>query len=1121
MTIAPFPDNEPQRVEALKRYEILDTVPEASFDDLVHLAARLCQVPIVLISLVDPRRQWFKATVGITACETPRDLAFSAHAILQHEIMEVPDTLADERFATNPLVTGEPFIRFYAGTPLVDADGYALGTLCVIDRVPRRLTPEHTRALTALGRQVLSQLELRLRNRQLAQSLITQQQFESIQARCLFAFDHAIDGIAILDQAGRYTHVNQAYAAIYGYDPAELIGKSWKDLYTPDWVAKIEEVFFPMLMERGRWHGETIGRNKIGDTVFTEISLALFPEQNKKDNWLLWTCRDQPAQKAARNGILDAQARLLAVLDAATEVSIIAMDLEGAITVFNRGAEWMLAYNAGEILGKHTPVVLHLPSEIESRGRELSARFGRPVEGFDVLVEEARRGTHEEREWTYVRKDGQHIPVTLLVTAMRDASGYITGYLGIAKDLTETKEAEAALRASEERYQVAVRGSSDGIWDWNILTHEMYFSPRFKELLGYDDHEVENVFASLSSRLHPDDEHGLTAAVDAHLTKRTPYDVEYRLRTKSGHYRWFRARGQAVWNEQGRAVRMAGSVTDITGNKTAEKALADAAAELAGRNAELRQARDHALAATKAKSEFLASMSHEIRTPMNAIIGMADLLQETTLSPVQQEYVNRFRRAAGSLLELINDILDLSKIESGHLELESIPFDLHDLVDRTAESMAVRAHAKKIDLLAFVHPEVPASVLGDPTRLRQVLINLVGNAVKFTEQGEVVLRVEPVLDQPASEALRFSISDTGIGIPNDKIGTIFESFTQVDSSTTRKYGGTGLGLSISKRIVALMGGRIEVDSLLGKGSTFSFVLRFSTPAVPEPLSAIPSMTLHGRRILVVDGNHTSRTIIRDHLSRLGALIIESADGTAALTAIDVARQQSQPIDLAIVDSHLPDRHGVELAKAIRHRPDGIALPLVMHTAEIRRATRRTDELNIASYLYKPISRKRLLDSVALALQHTPTTPAAQTSEPVHPEPPVLAPLAILLVEDLEDNRDLITLFLNTTPYQLDLAENGAVAVEKFQSGAYDLVLMDIQMPIMDGYQATSTIRTWEREHGRDATPIIALTANAFKEDIEKSQAAGFTSHLTKPIKKQTLLEAIRRYAVITPRKEAA
>ncbi|MCE3224725.1 MAG: putative Histidine kinase (modular protein) [Nitrospira sp.] len=284
--------------------------------------------------------------------------------------------------------------------PLVSADGHLLGILRVMDQVPRRLSPEQRNALSGLGRQVIHHLELHLHNRQLKEGLVAQKQPALVQAPLLFALDQAIDGIALLDKAGCFTYINRAYAAIFGYEPHQLIGESWKELYSPEWVAKIADVFSPMLIERGHWHGEAIGRKKMGSSVFTEISLALFPEQDKKDNWLLWTCRDQTAQKAARDEILDTQARLLAVLDADTEVAIIAMNLEGVITVFNRGAEWMLAYDADEMIGKQTPLMLHLPSEIEARERELSASCGRPIQGLNVLVEEVRRGTHEEREWT-------------------------------------------------------------------------------------------------------------------------------------------------------------------------------------------------------------------------------------------------------------------------------------------------------------------------------------------------------------------------------------------------------------------------------------------------------------------------------------------------------------------------------------------------------------------------------------------------------------------------------------------------------------------------------------------------------------------------------------------------
>ncbi|MBH0200322.1 MAG: response regulator, partial [Nitrospira sp.] len=554
-----------------------------------------------------------------------------------------------------------------------------------------------------------------------------------------------------------------------------------------------------------------------------------------------------------------------------------------------------------------------------------------------------------------------------------------------------------------------------------------------------------------------------------------------------------------------------GLVRDITERKAAEIKLEQFAEAMKSRNLELAEANEQALAATQAKSDFLASMSHEIRTPMNAIIGMADLLQETPLSKDQKEYVGRFSRAATSLLDLINDILDISKIEAGHLELESVAFDLHDLVDKTGELMAVRAFAKKLELISFVHPDVPTYVIGDATRLRQVFVNLVGNAIKFTEQGEVAMRIDPDESEPG--ALRCSVSDTGIGIPEEKLQTVFDSFTQVDSSTTRKYGGTGLGLSISKRLVELMGGHIEVTSTPGRGSTFSFVVPLSKAPTPDIAPPNTPLDIRGRRILVVDDTDSNRLVIREHLAQLGAQLIETESGMAALAELDRAQSRGEPIDLAILDYHMPDMDGLDLAKVIQERPAYASLPLVMYASDMRgHASQRARELGIKGYAYKPISRKRLLEALAVALDQMPVAPVAKEPAPVGPDVSALAPLRILLVEDLEDNRDVVTLFLKGTPYRIDMAENGEIAVQKFQSGTYDLVFMDMQMPVMDGLQATAAIRQWEREHQHVPTPIVALTANAFQEELDKSLAAGCTAHLTKPIKKKTLLEAITQYA---------
>lgn len=343
MEIAPLPSNESARLDALRRYEILDTESEQAFDDLVELATKICQTPIALVSLVDPLRQWFKAKTGVTACETSRDIAFCAHAILQRGIFEIPDTLVDPRFATNPLVTADPFIRFYAGTPLVTSDGYALGTLCVIDRVPRQLNTDQREALTTLGRQVVSLLELRLRQMLLERSMAAQQQAQLVQAQLSFALDHGIDGAALLDREGRYTYMNQAHAKIYGYEAAELIGQSWTVLYSSEWAARINEEFFPILLQQGHWRGELTSQKKSGEAVMTEVSWTLLSQQHIPGNWLFSTCRDITAEKTRTAEFVDTLTAIERVL------ATIEFALDGTVLTANRNFLQLMGYRLEEI----------------------------------------------------------------------------------------------------------------------------------------------------------------------------------------------------------------------------------------------------------------------------------------------------------------------------------------------------------------------------------------------------------------------------------------------------------------------------------------------------------------------------------------------------------------------------------------------------------------------------------------------------------------------------------------------------------------------------------------------------------------------------------------------------
>jgi len=521
---------------------------------------------------------------------------------------------------------------------------------------------------------------------------------------------------------------------------------------------------------------------------------------------------------------------------------------------------------------------------------------------------------------------------------------------------------------------------------------------------------------------------------------------------------------------------------------------------------ELALARDKALEASRMKSDFLASMSHEIRTPLTAIIGMAELLSDTKLSNDQEKYVKVFRRAGDTLLSLVNDILDLSKIEAEQLVLEHIPFSLLDVIEESAEIYAIKAAENDVELISSVDPKSEIKRVGDPARLRQIILNLISNAIKFTDSGHILVRVEDSND----DVVKISVSDTGIGIPEEKLQAIFASFTQADSSTTRKYGGTGLGLTISKRLVEMMGGRIWVESEEGVGSTFSFSVKLPVNKSATKNDLLISGFLKDKTILVQDSNQQNRTKINNILHAFGGICTESDKCLPQEDFYDSSGKSKY--EYIFLDYKILREISVEEIKALKKADASTKIIAMLGPVSLHQKINKINELELDSYLTKPIKQSELLHVFSNKVEQKEESYLDKEKFDSETDEISVKKKRILLVEDNEDNRLLVRTYLKKLPYIIDEAENGQIAVDLYRENTYNLILMDVQMPVMDGHEATRTMRVLEAEEGRPVTPIIALTAHAIKEEIDKCMDAGCDTHVGKPIKKSTLIEVIEDYA---------
>ncbi|GAB3652255.1 hypothetical protein GCM10028791_21720 [Echinicola sediminis] len=804
---------------------------------------------------------------------------------------------------------------------------------------------------------------------------------------------------------------------------------------------------------------------------------------------LYGTFQDITEKKRTELEIARSKKLLEDVLNASSEVSIISTDVNGTIRVFNKGAEKMLGYDAEEMIGKQSPVIIHDRLEVENYGKELTEQYGINIEGFRAFVHKSEVEGSDEREWTYIRKDGSSLDVSLTITSMRDEKGEITGYLGIATEITKRKIAEQQLIVEKARLNAFVTYAPAAVAMFDREIRYIAYSNRWLEEYKLQGQDLTNrthyeVFGNISEEwkeIHQRVLQGEVIRSEEDIWRPEGWDHDQYLRWEV-----------RPWYQFDNSI---GGILMLTQDIT----------ESCLQREELKKAKIMAEQASIAKSEFLANMSHEIRTPLNGVIGFTDLVLKTNLSETQLQYLSIVNQSANTLLNIINDILDFSKIEAGKLELDIDKCDLYELSDQASDIITYEVHKKGLEMLLNISPSIPRYAWADSVRLKQILVNLLSNASKFTETGEIELEISALsaIDENQEMHIRFSVRDTGIGIKPEKQQKIFEAFSQEDVSTTKKYGGTGLGLTISNSLLNLMGSHLQLESEPGKGSNFFFDLKLKCED-GDPLAWQYDLDL--QKILIVDDNDNNRIILERMFELKGIQTAQAKNGFEALQQLIDGEQY----DVILMDYHMPIMDGIETARKIREGFEQQPI-IFLHSSsdddKIRKACR---DLNIQHRLVKPIKIQEMYEALLRVTRNTVQVHQERNQSNGKSTKMLQDGTKILIAEDNSINMLLAKTVINNLSNEVTIFEavNGKEALELCHQEVPDIIFMDIQMPVMNGLETTMQIR---EKYAQEDILIIALTAGNIKGEKEKCINAGMNDFIAKPFVEEDLLQLLKKW----------